>query len=379
MKHICLWGTSLQKVADEAQFLAVLRLIGRAAPGAKVTIFARPRADSLIPRSVRNTRVMPTASLPGVIRSLKKSGLFIMVGGCFMENVRQAAACALLVVFARLLRTPVIAIGVTAFPYRHRWARFVYRHIFNAMGAITVREAAAEDALKALDIRVPLTRLPDPRYVLSTDNEADISGILKAADLSKDRPAVGITLRYLHDDMPEWVKASHDYSPDAVDATNSAIARMLDELAAVAQLFVLPMHPTPGEDSSAAAEIRKHMHNPQALHVVTGSIRAPQLAALIKWCDVLIASRLAAGMFAVSAGTPFIGIAYEARLAGLMSSMGLREFVFPWRQVDADQLSATAARVWRDRAQLQETIRAASSPLIEAAWTNAHPVSRFIR
>jgi polysaccharide pyruvyl transferase WcaK-like protein len=379
MTHICLWGTSLQKVADEAQFLAMLQLIEHAAPGAKVTIFARPREDSLIPRSVRNVSVIPTASLPGVIRNLKKSSLLVMVGGCFMENVRQAAVCALLVALARFLRTPVIAIGVTAFPYRRRWGRYVYRRIFNAMGTITVREAAAEAALQALNIKTSMTRFPDPRYILSTDNEADISGILKAANLSKDRPAVGITLRYLHDDMPEWVKVSHDYSPDAVDATNAAIARMLDELAAVAQLFVLPMHPTPGEDSSAATEIRRHMHNPQALHMVSGSIRAPQLAALIKWCDVLIASRLAAGMFAASAGTPFIGIAYEERLAGLMTSLGLREFVFPWRQVDADQLSVTTARVWKERVQLRETIRAAAKPLVAAAWANAQPVSRFIR
>lgn len=379
MTRICLWGTSLQKVADEAQFLAVLRLIERAVPGAKVTIFARPRTDSLIPRSVRNVHVIPTASLPGVIHRLKTSSLFIMVGGCFMENVRQAAVCALLVVLAGLLRTPVIAIGVTAFPYRHRWARYVYRRIFNKMETITVREPAAEAALQALSITTSLTRYPDPRYILSTDNEADITGVLKAANLSKDRPTVGITLRYLHDGMPEWVKISHDYSPDAVETTNAAIARMLDELAAVAQLLVLPMHPTPEEDRSAIAEIRRYMHNPQALHVVAGSIRAPQLAALIKWCDVLIASRLAAGMFAASAGTPFIGIAYETRLAGLMASLGLREYVFQWRQVDADRLSVTAMRVWKDRSQLRETIRAAARPLVESAWANAQPVSRFIR
>ena len=101
MTRVCLWGTSLGKVADEAQFLALLRLVKRVAPSAEVSILARPHSPTAIPEDP-NIQVIPTANLPSAAAILSRSDLFIMVGGCFMESPRQAAVWVLIILKPQL-------------------------------------------------------------------------------------------------------------------------------------------------------------------------------------------------------------------------------------------------------------------------------------
>lgn len=377
MTHICLWGTSLQKVADEAQFLALLRLVEQAAPGAEVIILARPHPHSTITGEER-VSVIPTADLPAVTKAIAQSKLLIMVGGCFLESQRQTAVCATLMAIAKASRTPVIGVGVTAFPYRQPWARQIYSRMFNAMKAMTVREPSAQKALSDLSIRTNVVQFADPRYVLTPPPDDACKDLLEEHGLSPNRPLIGVTLRYLHDGMPNWVKDSHGYSKEAVDRANRALAYTLDALASVAQLVVLPMHPSREEDMAAAATIKASMRDPTALRSNLPQLRAPALMAVIKHCDLLLASRLAAGMFAVSTATPVFGIAYEKRLIDLMSGLGLTDLVLPWLAVDDERLQNMAERAWRERQRIREVILASGRSLVQSAWANAEVIARHV-
>ncbi|MGB7931650.1 MAG: polysaccharide pyruvyl transferase family protein [Gammaproteobacteria bacterium] len=366
----------MQKVADEAQFLALLRLVGKAAPDATVTIFARPHPGAGITPDDETVSVIPTASLAAVARALACADLFILVGGCFMESPRQAAACSILMLLARACRTPVIAIGVTAFPYRRLWARWIYSRVFNATTEITVREAAAQQALTELPLRTRVTRLADPRYVLTPGTDDDSDDLLEELGLSLRQPLVGVTLRYMHYGMPDWVKASHGYSPDAVEWANDALACALDALAAEAQLVVLPMHASHDEDLAAAQAIRARMRTPHSLCSSLPRLRTPQLMALVNRCDLVLASRLAAGMISVSTATPVFGIAYEKRLLELMSGLGLGAYVMPWLAADSSHLEAIARRAWIERRQIRQAMLDSGRMLVESAWANAEIIAR---
>jgi polysaccharide pyruvyl transferase WcaK-like protein len=278
---------------------------------------------------------------------------------------------------ARACRTTVIAIGVTAFPYRRFWARWIYSRVFNATAEITVREPAAHHALADLPLRTRITRLADPRYVLIPEPEGG-DGLLKELSLSPRRPLVGVTLRHLHDAMPDWVKSAHGYSPHAVDRVNRAIAGALDALAAEAQLVVLPMHPSHDEDLAAAQAIKAHMRQPQSLCCTLPPLRPPRLITLVKRCDLVLASRLAAGMIAVSTATPVFGIAYEKRLLDLMADLGLGSYVMPWLAADPDHLQGIARRAWTERRQIRQLMRDSGRSLVESAWANAAVIARHL-
>lgn len=376
MTRICLWGTSLKKAADEAQFLAVVRLIKHVDANAEITVLARPSARSII-YDVARVSVIRTADIPAVSAALVRADLMIMVGGCFMESPSQAAICTGIAMLARLCRTPVIGVGVTAFPYRTAWGRQVYRKIFNAMEAITVREPSAQVVISDLEIGTPIVQLADPRLVLAPAADSVATGLLRDHGISSDRPLVCVTLRYLHDGMPAWVKHAHNYSSEAADQANCAIAGALDVLASVAQLVLLPMHPSLGEDLAASKAIQARMHDPTALRVTLPQLRAPELMAVIKRCDLILASRLAAGMFAVATATPFFGIAYEERLQSLMSELNLEMFVLPWLDLDSERLQGVAERAWTTRESIRATMISFGEPLIQSAWENAELIARY--
>jgi polysaccharide pyruvyl transferase WcaK-like protein len=378
MKHVCLWGTSLGKVADEAQFLALLQMLEEVAPGAAVTILARPHPESIIGRTKKTVHVVPTADLFAVARKLARADAIVMVGGCFMESPRQAMACAVLTIIARACRTPIVGIGVTAFPYRHVWARQIYRRVFNAMKAITVREPSAQRALADLDIRTQVVREADPRYVLSPATADGSDGLLERLGLSAKRPIICVTLRHLHDAMPDWVKVSHGYSTAAVDKANGAIGQALDRLSAEAQLVLLPMHPSLEDDMSAAIAIKTRMRDPAALRTDLPQLRAPELLTLISRSDLVVASRLAAGIFSISTATPILAIAYENRLVDLMAELKLDAFVMPWLEVDSGRFEAAAERAWTERQQIRKVMQSSTRPLVQSAWANAEIIARHV-
>jgi polysaccharide pyruvyl transferase WcaK-like protein len=377
MSRVCLWGTSLEKAADEAQFLAVVSLVRHVDANAEITVLARPSARSMI-YDVGRLSVIRTADVPAVSAALARADLMIMVGGCFMESPSQAAVCTGLTMLARLCRTPVVAVGVTAFPYRTAWGRQVYRKIFNAMEAVTVREPSAQAAISDLEIGTRIVQLADPRLVLAPAADSVATSLLRDQGISFDRPLACVTLRYLHDSMPAWVKHSHNYSSEAADRANRAIAGALDALASVAQLVLLPMHPSLGEDVAASKAIQAHMRDPTALRVTLPQLRAPELMAVIKRCDLILASRLAAGMFAVATATPFFGIGYEQRLQSLMSELGLEMLVLPWLDLDSKRLQGVAERAWTNRESIRATMISFGEPLIQSAWENAEPIARYV-
>ena len=378
MSRVCLWGTSLEKAADEAQFLAVVRLVKHVDATAEITVLARPSRRSII-YDVAGVSVIRTANIAAVSAALARADLMIMVGGCFMESRSQAAVCTGVTMLARLCRTPVIGVGVTAFPYRTAWGRQVYRKIFNAMEAISVREPSAQTAISDLEITTRITQLADPRLVLVPAADSVARGLLRGQGISFDRPLACVTLRHLHDRMPGWVKHSHNYSSEAADRANRAIAGVLDALASVAQLVLLPMHPRLDEDVAASKAIQAHMRDPTALHVRLPQLRAPELMAVMKRCDLILASRLAAGLFAVATATPFIGIGYEQRLQSLMSELSLETFVLPWFDLDYKRLQVMAEHVWANRERIRATMISASEPLVQSAWANAELIARYAR
>jgi polysaccharide pyruvyl transferase WcaK-like protein len=250
--------------------------------------------------------------------------------------------------------------------------------VLNATQEITVREPAAQKALSDLSVRTRITRLDDPRYVLTPTPNDTSNGLLETLGLAQHRPLVCVTLRHLHDNMPEWVKVSHGYSQNAVDRANESLARALDTLATEAQLVVLPMHATRDEDMAAAAAIKARMRNPQTLCCNLPPLRALQLLSFVKRCDLVLASRLAAGMFSVSTATPVIGIAYEKRLIDLMSSVGLGTYVVPWLGADSDHLEAIAKRAWAARRHIRTLLLSSSRSVVESARSNAGVIARHL-
>ena len=376
MVNICIWGTSCKKVGDEAQMLSVCQILKSTNSKLRLTIFARH--GEIIQSQHPEVETMPTAQLFKTLGKLVKSDLFVIVGGPFMESTSQIISCSLLVMAAKIFRVPVISFGTTVLPYMTPWGKFCYQKVFNGIQEITVREKVSYEILEKLNIRTPISLYGDPRYVLQPSNPDETSDILRQNEINIDKPIVGITLRHMHSQIPEWVKRSHGYTDDHVENAYDIIGQTVDRLSEYAQVVVLPMHPNHEDDVKATQKIQKHMKNPANLKVLSRSLRAPELMGIIRECEMLIACRLASAIFSTATGTPTVGIAYEPRLIDHMSQIGFEGCVTDWRELDG-QFIKKAIDTWSSRETMGKKMEAISFESIASAWKYADFVENFMK
>ncbi|MBI4341166.1 MAG: polysaccharide pyruvyl transferase family protein [Candidatus Omnitrophica bacterium] len=374
--RVCLWGTSLHKVADEAQMIAACDAIRLRMPQARITLFARP--NGVFEREAAGIEVIPTARIIQVLRRLARSDLFVIVGGPFLENRAQVFSCALLIGAARLWRRPVVTFGSTILDYKTRWGRWWYRRLFERIDAIAVREEVGLRQLHALGVRSAAALVGDPRILLTPAPAEEIRGLLRREGFDGTRPLIGLTTRHLSDDVPVWVKRTAGYTPEHVAQANVILGRTISALSQRADVVLLPMHPTYDEDLKTAEAIRDTMADPSQLNILSRAYRARELIGLIAACELLIAGRLGSAIFATAAGTPVLGVAYESRLPGYLEQIGCGRYVRDWRALD-DTFVRLAEELWSDRATVQRQMQGHLAHLKSQAAANGELIARWAR
>lgn len=372
---IIVWGTTLGKVADEAQFLSVHRVITERLPDCKMVFLARP--SEFDEERYPNIKRITTARVDKWLPELASANLFIMLGGCFMEAPRQAANCLALLLSAKLFRRPIIGVGTTVFPYRTAWGRSVYRFIFNRLETITARERVALDVFDNLDIKTTVTHFADPRFVLPPAGRAEVDAYLVDHGLDPAVPLIGVSTRHLHDGMPDWVKRSHGYTPEAARSSYEALGKLLDDLSEKGQVVILPMAASTSEEETTADLLRANMTDPTRLKVLR-PCQAPQLLGLIRACDMIVASRLGAALFATVTSTPVLAIAYEARMIDHMQRIAQERYAFDWRELSADKLCDAAGQIRVNRDAIREEIKREGAAFAESARKNGDVILRVL-
>jgi polysaccharide pyruvyl transferase WcaK-like protein len=375
MKKICIWGTSIKKVADEAQLLAVCKAIKTRIPNTEITIFARH--GELIEKRYPEIKTIPTIQISKVLSSVASCDLFVVVGGPFLESRSQMISCLTLFSIAKFFRKPVITYGTTVLEYKTSWGRFFYRNLFDLMDAITVREEVGLKLLRELGVKKDLLLYPDPRFVLEPVPIAEVQNILIQEGLDVEAPKIGITTRHLHEKVPDWVKRSHNYSEDNVKNANEVIGRTVDYLGRYAQCVLIPMHPSYDEDLKTAEAIKKHMENPSRLKILSRLYRSLELIGMIGSCNMVIASRLGSAIFATVTLTPLVSIAYESRMIDHMEGIGYGQYVRDWKELNYDDFVNIAEDVWQSRDTIKDQMGSRVEEFKDRAWQNAKVISGF--
>jgi len=372
VRRICIWGTSIKKIADEAQLLAIARHLQHQFPDAKLTMISRYgqritdtlAANGITCQTVRVTRV------PQVVAAIARSDGLIIDGGPFYETAFQTLQCVFMVLMAKICRRTVFAHAVSVFPFKTWWGRWVYRRVFNGLDAISVRERVGLDILADLGVRTPVTLTTDPRFTLEPAAAVEVDRVLAGEGVAAGEPLFALTTRYLHPDVPAWVKRSHGYDDRHVLRSNQALARLADDLSEQGKLVLIPMHPELAEDQATADAIHRHMKHPERLRVL-GRRYSPQVViGIIARARLLVAGRLGSALFGTVTGTPVIGIAYESRMTDHLDRFGLGRYVFDWKDLDPDLLlERTRELLARDMGQYRaELARIRQAATVDAGF-----------
>ena len=380
MKRISVYGTSIQKIADEAQLIAVSKILTSRVPEARLTIFTKYGnllAEILVKENLQ-VNTLRTSQLGRIIRELARCDLFVMVGGPFYEAPSQAVKCFLLFSIAKMLRRPVMSYGTSFFPLNTWWGRPLFRNIFNRMDAITVREPMGLQVLRDLGVKKEAALFADPRFVLDPASPDEARDILVEEGVDPEQPIIAITTRHLHQSVPGWVKRSHQYAEHWADNANEVMSRIVAFLGGLGQLVLIPMHPSYTDDLEMAALINRHLGEKPGLKILSRRYDSRVVMGLISQCELLFASRLGSAIFATVTGTPVVAIAYEPRMQDHMNRVGLDRYVFDWKGLNYDDVIAKIEEVWSSRNAIREQMKARAEEFEEMAWNNAEIVNALL-
>jgi len=380
MKKICIWGTSLKKIADEAQVISFIKIINERLPGSEITLLSRygTLMTELFKNEDYKIKTIRTLNIPKVILALYKTDIFIFEGGPFYEQLQQALVCWGLLSISKLFKKPVIAYAATAFYFRTWWGRAIYRNIFNRMDAVTVRESVGKEIINDLNIKNEVELFADPRFVLFPLNQDYINEILKKENVDISKPYVCITTRFMHEKIPKWVKKSHHYNEKIVQDSNRCISKIIDYLSELRQVVLIPMHPKYEEDQQMANILRKNMQDPSKLIILSKRYRALEILGIINYAEMILASRVGSAVFSAVTKTPIIAVSYEPRMIDHMKRCGLGNYVFDWRKLNYEELKNSIDEILQKKENIKGILEANAETFKEQAKLNSEVIAKFI-
>lgn len=380
MKKICIWGTSLTKVADEAQVIAFVETFNNRFPGSEITLLSKYGSlmIEIFKKEDYKLSTIRTLNIPKVILTLYKTDIFIFVGGPFYEQLRQALLCWSLLSISKLFRKPVVTYAATAFQFRTWWGRAIYRNIFNRMDAVTVRESIGKEILNDLNVKNKVELFADPRFTLSPLSKNYVYKILEKESIDISQPYVCITTRVMHDKIPKWIKKSHHYNEKIVQDSNTCISKIIAYLSEQKQVVLIPMHPKYEEDQQMANTLRKNMQDPSKLILLSKRYRALEILGIINYAEMILASRVGSAVFATVTKTPLIAISYEPRMIDHMNRCGLQNFVFDWRDLSFEKLKETVDRILLEKDKIKSILEENAEAFKEKAKLNLEVVAKFV-
>ena len=335
---LCVWGTSAKKVGDEAQLASVLSYFGQHSPNVEITVLSRLSdkvLDILQQVGVRGN-CLKLIEIFSVFRCLKNSDALVIIGGPFFEDWYQMFSISILFILAKITHTKIITFGATLFPVRTRFGKIFYRYIYSSISIISSRDDKAHEILRDLGVNKPLYPLADPRYMLQPIDKNRVAEILQAEGINPAKPYIAITTRYLHENMPDWVKSYHEFTPDIAQQSYANLAVVFSELSKSYQLVIVPMHPLLEDDFTVAEKLFSMVGSNC---IVLNKRYTPfEIIGIFQGSQFSVQSRLGSTIFSVVANSPFAAISYENRMVDWMAANGMSEYCVDWRNIQIEEV-----------------------------------------
>ncbi len=362
---------------DEAILAALLRdLRALDLPLAPTVVSGRPAETA----ALHGTDALLWTDIPALIAAARASALIILGGGGLFHDYHgfdpgtaltsDHAGLAFYGTFpllAALLDRPLLLYGVGVGPLFSDDGRAWTRAAFAQADRATVRDRASRDLLQSLGLPADRVEVAaDPAFRLPPAEPARVQHCLAEVGLADPpRPLIGVAPR-------PW---SVGVDPDAWLA---AVARALDaflERHGGSVLF-LPFQASSdpsAQDAAAVARIRGQMRRADRTAVLPAPAPPAEMAGLIAACDLVLAVRLHAAIFAAAAGVPVVGLAYDPKVRGVLAELELPAQALDLAPAGLSALPPALTAAWEHRAVLSAHLRTAAARLaVRAARPARH-------
>lgn len=264
----------------------------------------------------------------------------------------------LMLAYGRLIGKPLYMMPQTIGPLRRRREQRAMRWLLERVRLVLVRDETSAATLKAIGLRHSRCHvLPDVAFLYQGADDLTLLDQARAALGELARPLIGAT-------VINW--QGHDRlhaRPDVYEAAVAAALRaFLRAHGGCAILFPQVCGPSEAEDDRPPSRrIADQLRSEGLAATALMSEATPaQLQTAYGQMDLFLGTRLHSNIFALTAGTPVLAIAYQYKTHGVMRMLGLGDWVIDIRQATPEVLTEALAKLWQEqdarRAQLRQTL-----------------------
>lgn len=325
-----------RNLGDDAMLEGLVALLGRAFGEAEIT------ALSADPQATESAYGIRAARLPtprdgiraelALAPAMFRADLVTLGGGDLIRETRRNPAPATYWLarlrLAHLLRRPVAVLGISVGELRSPALREEVARGLRACRLVAVRDADSAGRLADLGV--------EARVMGDLALEAPLSGAIAPATSSAPRPPrIGLVPRAIDDRGPGQDVA-------AMEAARARLVAALDGVVAStgAEVHVIPfrVRARPGmsdDDAEAGEALASTAATGAAWRRQARPDSAADFASLVAGLDLVVSVRLHGLILAAAAGRPVVGIAYDPKVHGFLSEVGL-----PEQSIDAGATTA---------------------------------------
>jgi polysaccharide pyruvyl transferase CsaB len=311
-------------LGDEAVLAGLLGELRRQAPDWQVKVLSGNPAAT---EKQHGVVAVPRASLRSVFRAMREADIVVSGGGGLFQDatsLRSLLYYAGVLHLARLARKRTAILAQSIGPLRTGLARRLTATAAEKADLVTVRDEPSAALLRSIGVRCPVEVTADPAFLV----EPDASAAAGPAEMA-------LCLR-------TWPGGQ-----DAVGAVVEGVGRWLAEEGGTA--LVLPFQSP--QDDAVAGQAAARLGDRARIVPLYGH---PGLAAAIMTkVQVVVGARLHALILASSAAVPWVGLAYDPKVQGLASAVGL--LALAPEGLTPEGVQAALSALWRER----ERVRAA--------------------
>ena len=275
-----------------------------------------------------------------VVSILKKSRLFLAGGGSLIQDNTSTRSIWYYLTVLRMAKrlgtkTMLFANGIG--PIKRSFNRRFAGKVLNELQAISLRDAASFNEIKALGINKPEIYVSsDPAVLLEAPDENKVDLLIKMENIPTEKPLIGFSIR-------KWANSGY------VDII-AEIADYCVEKYNSHPVFIPMQYPMDFDISQAIASKMKH-----ASSIVTNMYSPDIILGLTARLKLMVGMRLHSIIYAATQCIPLIGLVYEPKVEAFLKeinqlSAGNIEYL------DAKKICEQLDNIWKNEAKIRDEL-----------------------
>jgi colanic acid/amylovoran biosynthesis protein len=337
-------GSVRRWVGDES--LPRHRRIGRKAAALGLVLLPAPMLRWLAGYG-RSTRPAPEPLVE--VRGIADADLVLGLGGGYLNGTDSLAGTLnvafllLPLAMATRLHRPTVLAPQSYGPFARPVQGHMVRSVLNAVDRVVVREDISIGHLRSVGVRPHLlVRGVDSAFALSDTTDAPTTPTDGAG-----HPRVALTAR-------AWLPGAEQSNYER------SLAGFVDWLHATrgAEVILVPQVTSDYQGDDDRLVSRRVASSCRcAPLVMEAQLDHRELRSVYRSADYVVGTRFHSVIFSLTAGTPALAIEYEHKTSGIMSDLGLAEWVIPIRAVTTNLLCTRFAALEAAAADYERQIK----------------------